>query len=166
MLIHLKRLRPEARLPTQAEGDVGFDLYACDVGVISPGRVARVDIGIAIADYDPSVRLHYHHPGRIPAPNSPVRGPKLTVYPKVEGRSSLGLRGIFPIAGIIDPTFRGAVCVTLANMSADDYPIEVGDRVAQLVFHTCLALPDLSFEEADEVVPTRRGVQGFGSTGR
>lgn len=167
MLIKFKKLHTNAKIPTQAEGDVGFDLYSREDVLIQAGRVSKVNLGLAIADYDP-VRV--------------MQGPKfiktdagtdmvmqcteLTVYPKIEGRSSLGAKGIFTIAGIIDPSYRGELTVTLANMTGRDYQVGMGDRVAQFVFYTCLTSPELEFEETDTIVPTVRGDKGFGSTGR
>ena len=165
MLIKLKRLKETAKLPTQVVGDVGFDLYACEPQVLPAGRVALVDTGLAIADYDPSYPTW---PGNvIESPEGTTFiSRKLTVYPKIEGRSSLGLKGVFPIAGIVDPPYRGSLRVTLANLSGDDYTIQPCDRIAQLVFYTCLVGPELIFEETDVLSMTARGANGFGSTGR
>lgn len=160
MFIKLKKCHPNARLPKQARsGDVGYDLYACEDAIIPAGRVAVLGIGLKIADYDPSLSV-----------GNPMLGfytqRDLTVYPKIEGRSSLGTKGVFPIAGIVDPNYRGEIGVTLANVSAVDHVVKAGDRIAQFVMYTCLTGPALSFSETDAIVETERGEQGFGSTGR
>ena len=175
MLIKFKRSHPDARIPTQAAGDVGFDLYSVEDITIPAGRVQKVKTGLHIADYDPTVVVHQHGKSVVslsegtytmPTAGAPYDKEALTVYPKMEGRSSLGAKGIFTIAGIIDPIYRGELCVTLANMTGEDYRIQKGDKIAQFVFYTCLASPGLTFEETDELTMTRRGDRGFGSTGR
>lgn len=161
MLIKFK-LDPGAVLPSQEIGDVGFDIRANEDVVIHAGRVAKVKTGLYIADYDYLLRVE-HHSSR----DQPTQlGFNMTVYPKIEGRSSLGSKGIFTIAGIIDPIYRGEICVTLANMSGDDYRVQLGDKIAQFVFYPCIAIPEMMFTVVDEVTTTRRGAKGFGSTGR
>lgn len=174
MRVKLKRVHPDAKIPTQALGDVGFDLHSIETLVIPPNHVLKVRTGLVLADIDSRVALHAHGLNvntfgalfEPPKAGAPQEGPSLTVYPKIEGRSSLGAKGIFPIAGIIDPSYRGEMMVTLANLSGQDYYVNSGDRIAQLVMHACVTEPDLQFEETDEVVPTERGDKGFGSTGR
>lgn len=73
---------------------------------------------------------------------------------KIEGRSSLAMKGVQVLGGVIDPDYEGEVKVVL--MSVSDYLIKRGDKVAQMVF-----LPFTVFDEAKGV----RGEGGFGSTG-
>lgn len=64
--------------------------------------------------------------------------------------------------GTIDADYRGEVCVILVNLSSEDFVIENGERVAQLV----LAKHEvIEWEEADELASSDRGQGGFGSTG-
>lgn len=64
--------------------------------------------------------------------------------------------------GTIDADYRGEVCVILVNLSNDDFTVEKGERIAQLV----LAKHEtIEWEAADELSDTSRGVGGFGSTG-
>ncbi|HDH91412.1 MAG TPA: dUTP diphosphatase [Candidatus Aenigmarchaeota archaeon] len=84
------------------------------------------------------------------------------IFAKVEGRSGLALKGIFPIGGIIDPDYRGEVKVILRNSSKKDFVIKKGDKIAQLVFYPYV-LPEI--EEVEELSETKRGTQGFGSSG-
>ena len=166
MLVKFKLEHPDAKLPTQSEGDVGFDLYSCEEIWIPSGRVAKIKTGLHIADYEPGLSVKRRTKSAEGFAWTEQEGFKLTVYPKIEGRSSLGSRGIFTVAGIIDPIYRGELAVALANMTGDDYKIEKGDKIAQFVFYTCLTAPELEFEVTDTIVPTRRGDKGFGSTGR
>lgn len=155
MLVKFKLEHENAKLPTQADGDVGFDLYSCEDIDLPTGRVTKIKTGLHIADFNPTLYIE-----------TMFSNVKTTVYPKIEGRSSLGAKGIFTVAGIIDPTYRGELAVALANMSGADYKIMKGDKIAQFVFYTCLTSPELKFEVTDSIVPTIRGDKGFGSTGR
>ena len=64
--------------------------------------------------------------------------------------------------GTIDADYRGEVCVILVNLGADDFVVERGERIAQLV----LAKHEvIEWEEALELADSERGAGGFGSTG-
>lgn len=64
--------------------------------------------------------------------------------------------------GTIDADYRGEIGVILVNLSNDDFTIEDGERIAQLVIakHEHVVL-----EEVEELGETTRGAGGFGSTG-
>ena len=64
--------------------------------------------------------------------------------------------------GTIDADYRGEISVILVNLSDEEFVIEDGERVAQMVI--------AKHEQADwevvvELVETERGTGGFGSTG-
>lgn len=64
--------------------------------------------------------------------------------------------------GTIDADYRGEVRVILVNLSSEDFVIENGERIAQLV----LAKHEvIEWEETDELASSERGAGGFGSTG-
>ena len=49
MIVHFKRLHPQAVLPAYAHpGDAGMDLCACEAARIEPGRRALVKTGLAM----------------------------------------------------------------------------------------------------------------------
>lgn len=64
--------------------------------------------------------------------------------------------------GTIDADYRGEVGVILVNLSNEDFVIENGERIAQMVIaqHS-----QAQWEEVDELSSTDRGEGGFGSTG-
>lgn len=64
--------------------------------------------------------------------------------------------------GTIDADYRGEVGVILVNLSNEDFVIENGERVAQMVIaqHS-----QAQWEEVAELSSTDRGEGGFGSTG-
>ena len=64
--------------------------------------------------------------------------------------------------GTIDADYRGEISVILVNLSNEEFVIEDGERVAQMII--------AKHEQADwevvvELVETKRGAGGFGSTG-
>ena len=65
--------------------------------------------------------------------------------------------------GVIDADYRGEICVGLRNDGAEDYTVMPGERIAQLMFLSCLRA---AFAVSDALDETKRGEGGFGSTGR
>jgi dUTP pyrophosphatase len=66
--------------------------------------------------------------------------------------------------GTVDSDYRGELKVTLINVSVDEYTIEDGDRIAQVVI---APVDRVEWVEIDEHTDsTERGEQGFGHTGR
>jgi len=64
--------------------------------------------------------------------------------------------------GTIDADYRGEIGVILVNLSNEDFTIENGERIAQLVISKH---ERAVFEEVEELSETDRGAGGFGSTG-
>lgn len=64
--------------------------------------------------------------------------------------------------GTIDADYRGEIGVILANLSKDNFTINDGDRIAQMVIakHEII-----SWEEVENLDETERGAGGFGSSG-
>jgi len=80
----------------------------------------------------------------------------------VDVRSSQRNKGITSWGtGIIDSDYRGSIKVILANNGWEDYTIEDGDRIAQIVIQK-IEVPEF----VDIWNDTARGTGGFGSTGR
>ena len=84
---------------------------------------------------------------------------------QVRPRSGLALKkGITLLnsPGTIDADYRGEIGVILVNLSTEDFKIEKGERIAQLVVakHERVA-----WQEVQELEETTRGAGGFGSTG-
>jgi dUTP pyrophosphatase len=139
MNIKVKLLLPEAIVPTRATpGAAGLDLYAAEDQRINPGEYATIETGVAIA-------LPAGHVG--------------LVWPRSGWAAK---HGIDTLAGVVDCDYRGGIGVVLVNHGANDFYVNVGDRIAQLVIqryeHATLMV-------ADELGETHRDVRGFGSTG-
>lgn len=84
---------------------------------------------------------------------------------QVRPRSGLALKkGITVLnsPGTVDSDYRGEIGVILVNLSNDDFVIENGERIAQLVV---AKHERAEWIEVDQLNETSRGAGGFGSTG-
>jgi len=142
--VTLHRLPHGAGLPLPARasaGAAGADLMAAEAMVLAPGARALVPTGFAIA---------------LP------EGMEAQVRP----RSGLALRHgvtVLNAPGTIDADYRGEIGVILINHGDADFPIERGDRIAQLVI---APVTMAQFCEGAVEPGAGRGAAGFGSTGR
>jgi dUTP pyrophosphatase len=84
---------------------------------------------------------------------------------QVRPRSGVALKHgvtVLNSPGTIDSDYRGEVKVLLINLGADNFRIERGDRIAQLVVSP---VTHVEVVAADTLDATERGGGGFGSTG-
>ena len=84
---------------------------------------------------------------------------------QVRPRSGLALkRGITVLnaPGTVDADYRGEIGVVLVNLSADDFVVSDGERIAQLVIARHEKAEFLTVDVLDE---TERGEGGYGHTG-
>ena len=65
--------------------------------------------------------------------------------------------------GTIDADYRGDIGVELVNLSHDDYVVQPGERIAQMIINK---FEKIEFELVDELDETERGEGGFGHTGK
>jgi len=141
--MRIQRLRPDALLPEYAHGpeeDAGMDLYAVEEVTLEPGVPRLVPTGLAI---------------EVPT------GFEAQVRP----RSGLALKHAITMPnapGTIDPGYRGEVRVILLNLGREPYTIHAGDRIAQMIVARYEAV---EWVEGD-LAESRRGANGFGSSGR
>lgn len=144
-ILYFKRIDDRAKLPTRANrGDVGLDVAALEPVDLIPGRVTRVRTGLA---------LSYDTPTFIDA----------STFLKIEGRSGLASNGIFPVGGIVDPTYRGEIIVLLYNSTDDTVHVHQGMKCAQLVAYVAVS-GGMTVVESKKQDTTARGTSGFGST--
>ncbi len=84
---------------------------------------------------------------------------------QVRPRSGLALKKgitLLNTPGTIDADYRGEIGVILVNLSNEDFVINDGERIAQLVI---AKHEHITWEEVDVLDETERGTGGFGSTG-
>lgn len=84
---------------------------------------------------------------------------------QVRPRSGLALKHgitVLNTPGTIDADYRGEIMVLLINFSAEDFIINDGERIAQMVI---AKHEQVGFDEVDVLDETERGAGGYGHTG-
>ncbi len=141
----MKKVRENAIIPKRATaGSAGLDLCACidEPLTVKAGERAVIPSGIAIALESSEV------------------------VALVFARSGLAIKHGISLSnsvGVIDSDYRGEICVGIINTSREDYTVNPGERIAQLVLTPVIPAEPVEVESLDE---TERGAGGFGSTGR
>lgn len=95
-------------------------------------------------------------------------------YGRIAPRSGLASEfGIDVLAGVIDPRYTGEIKVCLINLSNENFVVEGGTRIAQIIFEKIECPPTMrEVEFFEEIVgpsaegSSARGEAGFGSTGK
>ena len=85
---------------------------------------------------------------------------------QVRPRSGLAIKkgiSVLNSPGTIDADYRGEVCVILVNLSTEDFVIEDGERIAQMVI---AQYEQAEWQDVDMLDDTERGTGGFGHTGK
>lgn len=141
LVVPILKLRPNAVIPVyHAEGDAGFDLYACQDTIVPAFMPAVIPTGLAFAvpdGFEMQIRLR--------------SGAALTT-PLIVANAP----------GTIDSGYRGEVGIIVRNLSGADWLVREGERVAQgLIAPVYKAV----FTEMEELPPSERGDRGFGSSG-
>lgn len=132
-------MEPWAICPTRAhETDAGLDLYAAAYTVVPAHGSAIFDTGVH------------------------VQLPPFTAG-FLKSKSGLNVKHNITSDGVIDVGYTGSICVKLYNHGDQDYTVDSGDKISQLVV-VDIHLPTLQI--VDELDETDRGEAGFGSTGR
>ena len=129
-------------LPSYATaGAAGLDLRAADSATLKPGSRFLMSTGIAIA-------LPTKHEAQ------------------VRPRSGLAVKHgvtVLNAPGTIDEDYRGEIKVPLINHGDEDFVIQRGDRIAQMVI---APVSHAQLTEVFDLDETPRGAGGFGSSGR
>ena len=84
---------------------------------------------------------------------------------QIRSRSGLAKdSGVFVLnaPGTVDSDFRGELCVLLANFGHEEFKVEHGARIAQLVF---AVVPQIEMTISEVLSISERGSSGYGSTG-
>jgi len=139
------RLGNEIALPSYAtHGSAGLDLRACleQAANLQPGESLLIPTGMAIHIQDPHLAA--------------------VILP----RSGLGHKhGIVlgNLVGLIDSDYQGQLFVSCWNRGNSAFTIEIGERIAQMVF---VPVVQAEFECVAEFDQSPRGSGGFGHSGR
>ena len=143
MRLSIVKLRDDAILPVyQTAGAAGADLHACldEAVVLRPLERKVIPTGLAMS---------------IP------EGFEV----QIRARSGMSIKhGITMVNGIgtIDADYRGELGILLINVSQEDFVIEPGMRVAQMVL---ARYEKAEWDQVNELDTTERGTGGYGSSG-
>lgn len=142
--VEFKKRTESAVMPARATaGSAGYDLTADEsVSLNKNSGVVRVNTGISIT------KMPYG------------------CYARVAMRSGLAVRNHFVIdAGVVDSDYRGPLIVCFHTVGPDDYTVNKGERIAQLIFERILCPPVRVSDGSDEKPLDTSAHAGFGSTG-
>ena len=140
----IKKLDPAIRLPEyKTDGASGMDLMAFTKKpiTIKPKSSALIPTGLSIAfseDYEIQIR-----------PRS--------------GLAAKNNVSVLNTPGTIDSDYRGEIKVIIYNHGSEDFIINNGDRIAQMILSP---VTKMELEETLDLPKTIRGMGGFGSTGK
>ncbi len=144
MMVQVKvRMDEEHRdlAPRKAhDDDAAFDIRASRPALLPPGTVSLIHTGMYL---------------ELPT------GYEAQIRP----RSGLALKKgitVLNTPGTIDAGYRGEVGVILFNAGKEDFHVERGERIAQMVIQE---LPAVELVMVDRLRDSTRGTGGFGSTG-
>lgn len=140
MKLNIKKLHVDAKIPSYAhEGDAGMDIYAVEHAVIKIGSRALIPTGLSF-----ELPLGY----------------VALVWDKSGVSNNHGVK---TLGGVIDAGYRGEIKIGLLNTGNEDFVIERGDKVAQILIQK-IEHPEI--QEVNDLSETSRGNGGFGSTGK
>ena len=140
----IKKLDPQVELPEyKTTGASGMDLLAFikNPVTVKPKTSLLIPTGLSVAfseDYEIQIR-----------PRS--------------GLAAKNNISVLNTPGTIDSDYRGEIKVIIFNHGNNDFIINNGDRIAQMVL---VPVMKIEFEETDTLPETLRGKGGFGSTGK
>lgn len=88
---------------------------------------------------------------------------------QVRARSGLSIKyGLTMVNGVgtVDSDYRGELKVPMINLGSEEFKVESGDRIAQIVFAKYETVSFESVNSTEDLEKTERGTGGFGHTGR
>lgn len=140
MELRIKKLHPDAKIPTRAHADdAGLDLYCYEEFKLEPGERKSIPTGIAM-------EIPGGHVGLI------------------WDKSGLSHKyGLKTFGGVADAGYRGEIHVGLINLSERPFIFEKGHKIAQILIQK---VEILDCVEVSELSDTSRGEGRFGSTGK
>jgi dUTP pyrophosphatase len=141
MKVKIKKVHTDAVKPKYAkESDAGMDLVATSI-IENTSFQITYGLGIAMEIPDGMVGLVF--------PRSSIRNTELMLSNSV---------------GVIDAGYRGELQATFNKLNGlDSIAYNVGDRIAQIII---VPHPIVQIIEVDELSESKRGIGGFGSTGK
>ena len=136
-------------------------LFKLDAGAYPPQKAHKQDAGIDIRARES--KLVKAHGSTVFHTGVHVQLPPGTAGLLVS-KSGLNVRHDITSTGLIDEGYTGEIVVKLDNSGENDYMVNAGDKISQLVVFPVWYDPLI--EIVDEIKGGERDVNGFGSSGR
>ena len=159
-MIGFRKTRTNAKLPIRATpGSAGLDVYSVEEQWLYPNSAVVVNTGLQLTE----------------CPNN--------IYLRIAPRSSLGVKGIQILAGVVDSDYRGEIKVVLymgpesnssifhsMGVSSDFKCLEIKKHLLPVGTKICQLIPEkhepqIACQWCSSSSETERGAGGFGSTG-
>ncbi len=131
-------LNEKAKMPERQGHSVGYDMFAYGAHTLSPNETKLIPVGFSLV-----------------LPEGCVA--------RICDRSSMGLKGITTLGGIVDWSYRGQVGVILHSFAPEIFKIDHGQKIAQFLIQKCELL-EIEVVSVDDynLIPSERGAAGFG----
>ena len=194
MKIKINKLKEDLKMPTRAHyDDAGIDCYAQE-DIVLPAMTTSSYIRLnnfssAIDNCEVAYLYDDHrdiiYGGSIDLPFEPIESPVcqknislyVDTFPRMIGlgfalevpngymatirpRSSMNAKGVLTQIGTIDSGYRGEIKAVLINLTGEDIEIKKGDKICQII------IQPVTIADFVENLGDKRGIGGFGSTGR
>lgn len=140
--VYFIRSNQQVKAPTKAtEESAGYDLYSSETKTISPHSQDTLETGLTLI-------LPKNSVGFIKDRSGIVLNKKICIH-----------------GGVIDCDFRGPLKIILYNFGSEDCVIQKNTRIAQLVILPLISTLLKEKFSLEDTSPTKRGSNGFGSSG-
>ena len=128
-----------AQMPCKAhKEDAGYDLYSPESAIVPARESVSIDTGVHVAIPEGYVGM-------------------------LKSKSGLNVKYGITSEGVIDALYSGSIVVKLYNHSTQNYVVNAGDKITQLVI---IPIADTDLVLTDELWDSERGSNGFGSSGK
>lgn len=135
-------LDEDAKMPNKAhEVDAGYDLFSRETKVIPAHGFGIFDTGV-------HMEIPEGYAGFL------------------KSKSGLNVKHDLISDGVIDCGYTGSICVKLYNLGKNDFTVEKGDKITQIVLVKIGSVKLESVNDISDFCKSERGSNGFGSSGR
>jgi dUTPase len=133
-------------------GDAGLDVFSRDHCDVKQFDVAKIPLGFAYSFFHDGAAL-----------------PTSDFWLEIKNRSGVGTKsGFVTVAEVGDSNYRGEIHYCVAKVSPGVYMVQPGDKIAQALIHPFIdpyKIQILRVATIEELGPSPRGADGFGSSG-
>jgi dUTP pyrophosphatase len=139
MKLKIQKLKEGVKIPSYAHpGDVGMDVYSLEEKTLKPGEHYLFWLGFAMEFSEGYAAI-------------------------VKDKGGMSKAGLHTMGGVYDAGYRGEYNIHLVNLGSEPYTVEIGNKIAQIIFYP---VEISEIEEVETLAESSRGHGRFGSTGK